>query len=62
MPIPAYDPQLIHPLLPVFVPVEIAPTTWTETIASPSEGTYPVKKGTERRQRLKCQIRRAQIL
>ncbi len=54
MTIPTYDPTLIHPLFPRFCPCGDCPYYLDLNNYITKDGTYPVKKGTERRQRLYC--------
>ncbi len=54
MPIPAYDPKLIHPLFSRFCPCRDCPYYLEPENWIIKDGTYPVKKGAQRRQRLYC--------
>ena len=54
MPISAYDPKLIHPLFQRFCPCRDCPYYLETENCITKDGTYPVLKGAERRQRLYC--------
>ena len=54
MSIVPYDPKTIHPLFPHFCPCRDCPYYLALDNYITKDGTYPVKKGTERRQRLYC--------
>ena len=54
MTISAYDPKLIHPLFPRFCPCRNCPCYLDPENYITKDGTYPVKKDAQRRQRLYC--------
>ncbi len=54
MTIAPYDPKIVHPLFCHFCPCRDCPYYLTRDNYITKDGTYPVKKGTQRRQRFYC--------
>ncbi len=54
MTIPSYDPKLIHPLFPRFCPCRDCPYYLESENYITKDGTYPVLKDPQRRQRFYC--------